>query len=195
MISCTTTNKHGIKNIQHSRTTPRVTVTSGQSNLEKAESNAWLKSEPPYYVPSVLSLHPKEDRTLIRSASFGQGIHMKNRFTDRHLGSSITIIQWHSFKFCPSPQKTTQGPHPLAKFSAKISVVLLHLNTCIGIMSALPYIISRSVSSHGSKFGTQLQCPWVFFIFLSILFLLAAMWPNQIQLAVRGRALAAKAFL
>jgi len=55
------------------------------------------------------------------------------------------------------------------------------------IVSVLLYVVwlSRDVTSQGTAVGTELQWPWVsFFFFLSIPFLLAAMWLNQIQLAV-----------
>jgi len=82
------------------------------------------------------------------------------------------------------PPAANNSMYPqLVKFSAKLPVVLLHLNMCIG-MSALLHGVwfSTGGANQGSKVGMQLQLPWIFF--LSSPFLLAAMWPNQIQLVV-----------
>jgi len=45
--------------------------------------------------------------------------------------------------------------------------------------------ISRGVASQGSKFGSKLQLPFIFFfLFLPIPFLLAGVWLNEIQLVI-----------
>jgi len=62
-----------------------------------------------------------------------------------------------------------------------------------GLMLAVLHVVrlSRGVAWQGSKVGTNLQWPWFFFLFISIRFLLAALWLNQIQPTTGS----AKAFL
>jgi len=80
----------------------------------------------------------------------------------------------------PNMQKIAQGLFPLAKFSAKLSAVLLHFNIHRRNVSITYFLLyERDVARQGLKVGQSCSDSGLSsFLFISIHFLLAAVQFN-----------------